>query len=194
MTKLQEESYKWFKKQISNYRSKKQKDEEYKKMERRGIQKGSFISFNYKNPVGKGKKSLRWFDENPVDVILDIRGNDMLCLNFHYCPRVFRKSVILFIIKMNKQRIAKDKRFELTYIEMKEYLKRNGLEMMIHRYKLNRITNLKYIKGSDIKYIVELPSEKFIIQDKSISEDDLYAMIRSHGSASKRSKNKRFGR
>ena len=196
MNKEQEISYKWYKERINKYRTAKQKrdSEEYRKMERRAIKEGSFIMFNYKNPVGKDKKTLRWFDENPVNVILRLSGNDMLCLNFHFSPRVFRKSILEFIFKLNKFAISKDKRFELTYQEMKEYLKRNGLELMIHRYKVNRITNLQYIKLSEVKYIAEIPSEKFIIQDKSITEEDLYNMIRSHSRQSKKAKNTRFGR
>ena len=67
--------------------------------------------------------------------------------------------------------------------------------MMIKRYKINRITNLKYIKSSELKYVINLPSEKFIIQDKSMSESDLYKMIRSRASSTtKTAKNTRTGR
>lgn len=194
MTAGQKASYDWFKKQIKTYIPKSKQDEEYVKMQRRKISSGSVITFNYKQPVGKGKKSLRFFDEHPVDIILYIKGNDMMCLNFHYAPRVFRKSVMAYIIKMNKQQIKNDKRFELTYKEMKMYLKRNGLELMIHKYKVNRITNLKYVPSSDWKYIFELPTEKFVIQDPDMSEDDLYKMIRSHSTKTKKSKNVRFNR
>ena len=194
MTATEKASYKWFKNQMKKYIPKSKKDAEYKKMERRRITSGSIITFKYKNPVGKGKKSLRFFDEYPVDVILAIKGNDMLCLNFHYAPRVFRKSILAYVIKMNKQQIKNDKRFVLTYNEMKQYLKRNGLELMIHRYKVNRITNLKYVKSSEWKYVLELPSEKFIVQDSSMTEEDLYKLIRSHSAKTKASKNRRYGR
>ena len=167
---------------------------EYTKQERRSIQPGSFITFNYRNPVGKDQpKKLRFYDENPCDVILDLRGNDMLCINFHFIERVFRKSVIAFILKINAQRIKQDKRLELTYQEMKEYLHRNGLTHCIKRYKVNRITNLKYVKGTEIKHIVELPSEKFIVQDPDMTEEDLYKLIRSHAAQTKKAKNTRFG-
>lgn len=194
MTKNEQLSYEWFQKQIKPYRLKKDKDKEYKKQERRAIQAGSFITFNYKQPVGKGKKSLRFYDENPVDVILNIRGNDLLALNFHYCPKAFRETVVKMILKLNKQRISKDKRLLITYQELKEFIKRNGLDLMIKRYKINRITNLKYIKGSEIQYIINLPSEKFIVQDSNMSESDLYNMIRSQSKSVKQSKNTRFGR
>lgn len=193
MTAKEKESYEWFKKQVKQYQKK--TDEEYKKMQRRAILPGSFIMFKYKQPVGKGKKWLKFYDESPVDVILNIKGNDMWCINFHYIPRVFRKTVIAFIIKLNKQRIKQDKRFELTYQQIKEFLSRNGLiKICIKRYKINRITNLQYIKGSDIKYIAELPSEKFIIQDPNMTEADLFKLILSHSSSTKSSKNTRFGR
>lgn len=188
--KLQQDSEKWYKKQVSQYRNK--NDEEYKKMQRRAIRNGSFISFSYRNPITPLKR-LKFFDSNPVDVILNIKGNDMWALNFHYAPRVFRKSIIAYIIKLNKFRIKKDKRFELTYTQMKEYIKRNGLEMMIKRYKINRITNLKYIPAKDIKYVAELPSEKFVM-DGRMTETELYKMIRSHGKSTKKAKNTRFGR
>ena len=187
---LQKESELWYKKQMKEYRRK--NDPEYVKMQRRAIRAGSFISFDYNNPK-TALSRLRFFDSHPVDVILDIRGNDMLCLNFHYAPKVFRKSIIAFIFKLNKLRIKNDKRFELEYKQMKEYITRNGLEMMIKRYKINRITNLKYIPTKDIKYIAELPSEKFVL-DGRMSEQELYAMIRSHGKKTKGAKNTRFGR
>ena len=187
---LQVESEKWFKKQIAPYRKK--DDPEYLKMQRRAIKPGSFITFSYNNP-STDLKILKFFDANPCDVILDIRGRHMLCLNFHYCPRVFRKSVIAYIFKINKLKIKNDKRFELEYAEMKEYIKRNGLELMIRKYLTNRITNLKYVKITDIKYIAELPSEKFVF-DANMSEEQLYAMIRSHGSKTKSAKNVRYGR
>ena len=194
MNKEQEIAYEWYKKQTSQYRLKADKDIEYKKMERRAITEGSFITFNYKFPKGKGKKSLRFYDEYPMDVILRIQGNDMWCINFHYIERVFRKSVIAYILKINKMRIQNDKRLSLTYQEMKEYIIRNSLQLCIKRYKVNRITNLKYVKLSEVKYIAEVPSERFIVQDSSMTEADLYAMIRSHALTTKSSKNVRFGR
>ena len=197
MDAKQKEAYEWYKKQTSQYMhmADLKAGKEYKKQERRSIQPGSFITFNYKNPVGKDQpKKLRFYDENPMDVILDIRGNDMLAINFHFIERVFRKSVIAFILKINAQRIKQDKRLELTYQQMKEYLKRNGLAHCIKRYKVNRITNLKYVKGSEIKYIAEIPSEKFIVQDPNMTEADLYKLIRSHATQTKKAKNTRFGR
>jgi hypothetical protein len=187
------ESEEWYKQQTSKYRKK--GDDEYKKLERRAISSGSFITFNYKRPKGIDKpKVLRYFDEYPVNVILNIRGNDALMLNFHYCPQPFRKSVVAYIFKINKMKIKQDKRITLVYQQMKMYIKRNGLEMMIHRYKVNRITNLKYIKTSEIKYVIDLPSEKFVIQDKELTKSELYNMIKSHKSKTRASKNKRYGR
>lgn len=190
--KLQADSEEWFKKQISPYRYKKDKDKEYTKMNRRSIKPGNFITFNYTNPVTPLKK-LKFYDASPVDVILDIKGNDLLALNFHYAPRVFRKSIIAFILKINAFRIKKDMRMNLEFQMMKEYIKRNGLEIMIKRYKVNRITNLKYVKPQDVKYIAELPSERFVF-DGSYSEDELQAIIRGHARKSKGAKNQRFGR
>jgi len=194
MNKEQEIAYEWYKKQTSQYRKKADKDIEYKKMERRAIVEGSFITFAYKFPKGKGSKSLKFYDEYPMDVILRIQGNDMWCINFHYIQRVFRKSVIACILKINKMRIQNDKRLSLTYQEMKEYIIRNGLQLSIKRYKINRITNLKYVKLSEVKYIAEVPSERFVIQDSNMSEADLYAMIRRHAKTTKSYKNVRYGR
>lgn len=189
---LQKQSSEWFQKQIKPYRKKEDRDEDYTKMNRRSIKPGNFITFKYTNPITPLKR-LKFYDANPVDVILDIRGNDMLCLNFHYAPRVFRKSIIKFILKINQYRIKKDIRMKLTYQEMKEYIKRNGLEIMIKRYKINRIQNLQYVKPDDIKYVAELPSEKFVFDGK-FSEDELQAIIRGHARKSKGAKNTRFGR
>lgn len=195
MTESEKESYDWYKKIVDSYRLKKDVSTgDFKAQERRAIKEGSFISFAYKNPVGKDKKSLRFYDEFPVDVILSIRGNSLLALNFHYIPPPMRFIVIKFILQLNKQRIKAGKRLLLEYQMIKEFIKRNGLELMIHRYRVNRITSLKYIKGSELKYIVSLPSERFIIQDKSITKSDLYSMIRNNKNKTKTAKNVRFGR
>jgi len=205
MTKVEQESYDWFQKQVNQYRLKKDLDTDYNKMERRSISNSSMVSFSYKNPIGKTNKrltargtpkkpSLKFYDENPLDIILDIKGNDMWCINLHFIPRPFRETLYKMVVKLNKQRIKNDKRFVLSYQDIKEFLVRNSLQMSIKRYKINRITNLKYIKGSEVKYAMSLPSEKFIIQDSNMSEDDLYRMIRSGSSQVKKSKNIRTGR
>ena len=195
MTKAEEESYIWFNNAINKLRTKKEiENGDFTAQDRRAIKPGSMIMFQYRNPVGKGKKSLQWYDENPVDFILDIRGNGMLALNLHYVSPPMRLIFIKFVLQLNKARIKQNKRFELDYPMVKEFIVRNGLQMMIKRYRVNRITKLEYVKPKDYKYIVSLPSEKFIIQDPNISKSDLYSMIRSQSTKTKSAKNVRFGR
>lgn len=194
MNKLEEDSAKWFISVINKLKTKKEIEQgNFTASDRRAIKPGSCIAFAYKNPVGKGKKSLKFYDENPVDFILNIRGNSMLALNMHYVPVPMRLIFIKFILQLNKSRIKQNKRLELDYSMVKEFIKRNNLDLMIHKYRINRITKLEYIKPEEYKYVVSLPSEKFIIQDKEISKADLYAMIRSN-TKTKTSKNVRFGR
>lgn len=195
MTKQEEESYIWFNNAINKLRTKKEIESgNFTAQDRRAIKPGSMIMFQYKNPAGLGKKSLKFFDQNPVDFILDIRGNGMLALNLHYVNPPMRLIFIKFVLQLNKARIKQNKRFELDYPMVKEFIVRNGLQMMIKRYRVNRITKLEYVKPKDYKYIVSLPSEKFIIQDPNISKADLYAMIRSQSTKTKSAKNVRFGR
>lgn len=195
MTKQEEESFIWFNNAVNKLRTKKEIESgDFTAQDRRAIKPGSMIMFQYKNPVGLGKKSLKFFDQNPVDFILDIRGNGMLALNLHYVPPPMRLIFIKYVLQLNKARIKQNKRFELDYPMVKEFIIRNGLQMMIKRYRVNRITKLEYVKPADYKYIVSLPSEKFIIQDSNISKADLYAMIRSQSTKTKTAKNVRYGR
>ena len=185
-----DESYEWFKDQIKNLKTKKTEDEEYLKMERRNIAPGSFIMFNYNNPK---TKNLKFWDKVPVDLIFRLQGNDMWCINLHYIPRAYRKTVILHVLKINKANIRADRRLQANWEILKEFIVRNGFELAIHRYKVNRITNLKYIKTSELKYVAELPLEKFAFNG-DMTEDDLYKMIYSHTKKTKSAKNVRFGR
>lgn len=196
MTKQEEESYIWFNNAVNKLRTKKEiENGDFTAQDRRAIKPGSMIMFQYRNPVLKNQpKKLKFYDENPVDFILDIRGNGMLALNLHYVPPPMRLIFIKFVLQLNKARIKQNKRFELDYTMVKEFIVRNGLQMMIKRYRVNRITKLEYVKPKDYKYIVSLPSEKFIIQDSNISKSDLYSMIRSQSTKTKSAKNVRFGR
>lgn len=196
MTKQEEESYFWFNNAINKLRTKKEIESgNFTAQDRRAIKPGSMIMFRYRNPVLKNQpKKLKFYDENPVDFILYIKGNQLLALNLHYVPPPMRLIFIKYVLQLNKARIKQNKRFELDYPMVKEFIIRNGLQMMIKRYRVNRITKLEYIKPKDYKYIVSLPSEKFIIQDSNISKADLYSMIRSQSTKTKSAKNVRFGR
>lgn len=193
MNSLEKKSYEWFKEKIDKYQLKKNKDKEYLKMERRSIQPGSFITFDYLNPITKGK-GLKFWDLHPCNVILGIRGKYMFCINFHYIHPKFRLTVIEYILKINKININQDKRLEVTYQLINEFMKRNGLEIAYHKYIIPRVSNLKYIKLSEVHHIVNLPTEKFNILDPNMSKDDLYRMIASHAKKTRSSKNTRFGR
>jgi hypothetical protein len=102
--------------------------------------------------------------------------------------------VLKFIIKQNKSKIKQNKRFELDFLPLREFLKRNGLyNVCIKKYLTNRIAGLQYIKYSDWKHIVNLPLEKFVT-DSQYSRADIDKIIMGHALKTKTSKNTRYGR
>lgn len=191
---LQQESEKWFRDLIKSTTNKKA-GETYSKGERRSIKPGNMVFFHYTNPKTFGEgKPLKSFDKYPLPIILDIRGNYMLAINTHWVPKPLKETLIKMVVKLNKQQIKKDKRLQLTYQEIKEFLHRTGLiHIALKKYLINRITGLKYIPYSDWKYQLHLPTYKFVRKD-GVTAQDVENMIRSAISKNKKSKNKRYGR
>lgn len=192
MATLEEESEKWWKERIKQHRKKAQQGEDYTKMKRRKIGPGSMISFSYINPKTP-LKILRFFDQFPVVIIFSDRGNLIYGINLHYAPRPFRKTILSYVIKLNKANIRADRRFTLSWESIKEFVIRNGLNLLVHKYIKSRMTSVDYVKGSEWKYVSELPSHKFITS-KDMTEEELYRMIYSHSKKTKKSKNVRTGR
>lgn len=192
MTAKEKESYEWFRSQLKKVSSEKAATL-YDKGERRYIGEGSMILFRYKNPKTPLKK-LRFFDAAPNPIIIEVSKGYILGLNLHWVPTKFREVILKFVIKQNKMRIKSNKRFNLEFQPLKEFLKRNGLyNICIKKYIVSRITGLQYIKYSDWKHIANLPLEKFVAHS-DYSRADIDKLIMSHISNTKTSKNKRFSR
>lgn len=192
MSPKEQESYEWFKKELKKIASASTADT-YDKGERRYIGNGSMVLFKYPNPKTP-MKQLKFFDAAPNPIIIEISTKHILGLNLHWVPSKFREVILKFIIKQNKMKIVQNKKFELDFQPLKEFLKRNGLyNICIKKYLTNRIVGLQYIKYSDWKHIANLPLEKFITHS-DYTKDDVDRLIYSHISATRKAKDVRFGR
>ncbi len=190
--KIQQESEAWFRNLLKKNSGIKA-GEDYTKGNNKSLGTSNMFQFSYKNPVTP-LKQLKIFDENPLIVLFNKRGNDMYGINLHFIPKPLKETFLKLVIQMNKQNIKKDKRLTIEYKQMKQFLKRNGLDIIsVKRYKINRITNFKYIPYRDWRYALNLPTEKFV-RHKDFSKDDLEKMLRGAISRARQSKNKRFGR
>lgn len=192
MTRAEEESVKWWNKRIKEQIKKNESPEDYVRMSRRKIGPGSMITFSYKNPKTP-LKYLKFFDVFPCVVLFSDSGRHFTGLNLHYAPRPFRKTILAMVIKLNKMNIKNDRRFQLSWEKIKEFVVRNGLKLLIRKYIKARMTNVDYVKGVEWKYAAELPSHKFVL-DGNMTEDQLWRLIYSQGKATKSAKNTRFGR
>lgn len=189
---IEEESIKWWNKRIKEHLKKNESPDDYVKMRRRKIGPGSMITFSYLNPKTP-LPVLKFFDKYPCVVIFSDNGRYMTGLNLHYAPRPFRKTILAMVIKLNKMNIKSDRRFTLSWEKIKEFVVRNGLKLLIRKYIKGRMSNVDYVKGTEWKYVAELPSHKFVLSGE-MTEDQLYRLIYAQGKSTKQSKNKRFGR
>ncbi len=194
--KLQQQSEEWFRNLLKQNVNKKAA-EEYSKGNRKSVSPGAMYQMNYTNPKTKLTSdggSLKVYDAFPLIIMFAKRGNDMWGVNLHFLPKIYKETFLKLVIQMNKANIRADKRFKLEYKQVRMFLKRNGLEsFVVKRYKVNRITNFKYIPYRDWRYALNLPTEKFV-RAEGFSKDDFEKLLRSGIAKSKASKNKRFGR
>lgn len=192
MTQKEKDSYEWFKKELKKVSSADAADT-YDKGNRRYIGTGSMVLFKYPNPKTP-MKQLKFFDSVPLPIIIDIQKGYLLGINLHWVPSKFREVILKFVIKQNTLRIKQNKRFDLDFQPLKEFLKRNGLyHICIKKYIVNRIVGLQYIKYTDWKNIASLPLEKFITSDE-YTKDDVDRLIYSHAAMTRKAKDVRFGR
>lgn len=185
-----EESLKWWNDRISPHQKKGILPEDYQKMERRVIKVGSLITFSYN---AKHADKLAFWDKYPCVILFNDFDGFFMGLNLHYIPPVFRKTVLAKVIEINKMKIRNDQRFVLSWEQLKMFIKRNGLELAIRKYIKGRMSNVDYVKGTEWRYVAEIPSEKFVLGG-TVSADQLYQMIRSHATKTKTAKNRRYGR
>lgn len=185
-----DESLKWWNTHISKYQKKGQLAEDYQKMERRAIKVGSLITFSYN---AKHADKLAFWDKYPCVILFNDFDGFFMGLNLHYVHPQFRKTLLAKVIELNKMKIKSDQRFTLAWEQLKMFIKRNGLEISIRKYIKGRMSGVDYVKGTEWRYVAELPSEKLVFNG-SMSADQLYQMIRSHSTKTKTSKNVRYGR
>lgn len=185
-----EESLTWWNNRISRHQKKGLIPEDYTKMERRSIQVGSMITFSY-NAKGDGK--LAFWDKSPCVILFNDFSGYFMGLNVHYIHPMFRKTLLTKVIELNKMKIRNDQRFTLAWEQLNQFIKRNGLELAIRKYIKGRMSSVDYVKGTEWKFVAEMPSEKFVFNG-TVPADQLYQMIRSHSTKTKSAKNTRYGR
>ena len=185
----QKASEEWFRDLLKKSGNKKISGD-YNKGERRKIAAGSMIFFSYPNPK-TDLKVLKFFDAQPLAIIFNIRANYIHAINLHWTPRPMREIIIKMVVKINQRNIKQDRRMELDWASIAEFLRKNGLAHVITKtYITKRMANVTYIPYSQWKYAASLPTEKFVM-DGSMSEDDLNRMIYSHAKATRSGKNQR---
>lgn len=191
LTKREEESIEWYKEVLAKTTSKKV-SESYDKIRRR-IKEGEMITFKYPNPKTP-LKQLRWFDANPLVILFNTKSKNLFGVNLHYMPKPARETFLKFVIKLNKSKIKSGNRFDLSWEQIHEYLKRNGMaNLVVKQYIIARMQNVEYVRYNQWKHAVSLPSEQFVF-DGNYSHDDILAMQRRSAKATKSSKNIRYGR
>lgn len=190
---VNQESLDWWNKKIKGYVPKGIDPVEYKKMNRRKIGVGSMVTFKYPNPK-TDISILKWFDAHPIIFIFNKRGQYLHGINLHWAPKKFREVIVSFVIKINKMNVKKDRRFDLSWEMIHEFLRRNGLAHIITKqYIIPRIQDMTYIPPQEYKYAINLPSEQFVLDGK-YTQDELMKLIYSHTKKTRKSKNKRYGR
>lgn len=188
----QQESYNWWKEVLKKTSSIKA-SEDYSKGMRKSFKPGNMVAFKYPNPKTP-LKTLRYFDKSPLVIIFNIRGSNIFGLNLHWAPRPIRETIIKMVVKINRSNIKSDRRLELAWQDIKEFLRRNGLAHVITKqYIMARIQNMEYIPYTQWKYAASLPTEKFITHS-DYSEADVTRLIYGHAKATRDAKNRRFGR
>ena len=147
-------SYKRMKKDLEEIQAKPVKD--LKSNYNKYFYPGQMIFFSYD---AKDKKSP--FDKNPMIIVLRTGKKYTLGLNFHWTPIKFRKTLIDFIFKINKQNIKSGKKIKLSYQDVKKIIK--GLGPVIRLYINDRIsTSGAIVEPYLFQKAIELKTEDFI--------------------------------
>ena len=183
----QQASKEWWEDLLKKMSSKKAASE-YTKGSRRAIKPGSMVAFKYKNPKTP-LKILGAFDASPLVLIFNIRASYIFGVNLHWTPKPMRQTIIKHVVKMNKSAIKNNRRLELDWSMLKEFLYRTGLAHVVTKQYIGpRMSGVQYIPYDHWKYASELPSEQFV-RDKDMSEEELAALIYSHAKKTRQSKN-----
>ena len=169
--------------------SKKKMKEELEKLQSRPIKDlkanyskyfkpGQMIFFSYN---AKNKKLP--FDRNPLIIVLRAGEKYTLGLNFHWTPIKFRKILIDYILKINKQNIKNGKPLKISYSDIKRIIK--GFGPVIRLYINARISKSGAIVEPYLfRKAIELKTEYFI----GISSDEAWNIAKNQYKKSKKTK------
>ena len=111
---------------------------------------GKIYFFRYNQPV---TKNIKIWDKAPLVIPLAIHGQNLLAINLHWLPLIYRAKFILTLIQMTDTLVIRGKikmLLRLTYDMMKTGPLRPGL-YGIRKYRMSRMSS-----------IVEIPAEQLM--------------------------------
>lgn len=132
-----------------------------------------FYAFRYK---AKGEGKLEVYDKTPLIIILDIQGDSILGLNFHWIPQKDRKEFyenVVEIMKKTKSVGQRQKRVRLTYQMLRKPKFRAGLSG-IRLYLLEGITQLKELKPEQMDIILGRYGRYFEFRMRKVYKKNSY--------------------
>lgn len=127
-----------------------------KSIKNKAVQTGSMIVYKYS---AKDKSMI--YDKTPCTIILWRTKSHTLGINLHWAPLGLRERIVQFIHDLNKINIQNNKPLEITYNQMKPFLKKSGSIPIIRMYLNSRMSS----------HGVIVPPEKMKIAARYSNED-----------------------
>lgn len=127
-----------------------------KSIKGKAVQTGTMIVFKY---TAKDKTMI--YDKTPCAIILWRTKTHTLGINLHWAPLGLRERIVQYIHDLNKSNIQNNKPLEITYEQMKPFLKQSGSIPIIRLYINNRMSS----------HGVIVPTDKMKIASRYSNED-----------------------
>lgn len=126
-----------------------------KQIDNKSIRTGTMIIYRY-----SAKDKTMIYDKTPCNIVLWRTKTHTLCVALHWAPLGLREKIIDYIYSFNKSNITENKPLEITYKQMKPFLKKAGGIPIIRLYINSRMS----------KHGVIVPSDKMKIASKYSNE------------------------
>ena len=133
---------------------------------------GKMILFKY-NAKDKSMK----YDRLPCIIILNRNKYHTLGINFHWAPLNYRISLIEYILKLNEKNIKNNKPLEVSYDELKKFIKKTKGYPIIRKYINLRISKSGIIVPDNLM----LPAVKYSNTDFALPSPYTLLKIRKQG-------------
>lgn len=127
-----------------------------KKLTNKAIKTGVMLIYKY-----DAKDKTMIYDKTPCNIVLWRTRTHTLCVALHWAPLGLREAIIDYIYSFNKNNIKNNKDLEISYKQMKPFLRKAGGIPIIRLYINSRMS----------KYGVIVPSEQMKIAAKYSNED-----------------------